>query len=287
MFGSSSSLPPLVGPGGGLVYESCGKADLLSDHFHSKQSRESVDLLVTCHPSPSLITFAFRSCEVKRLLLDLDPYGGTDPLGMFPLFLKRMADVLAPRRSVVFRRLLRLGSFPAYWRQANVTPIPKGPSTSSVANYRPISMAPVLSKVFERLVAVRLRRFMEHCGVLPTTLFAYRKGLGTCDALLCVSHTLQSALESGQEARIVQIDFSAAFDRFNHQGILYKLSSVGIGGSVLSVLTQLLSNRSQYVLVDVCRSKLVNVVLGVPQGSVFGPVVVPSVHLETFFHSGE
>ena len=64
---------------------------------------------------------------------------------------------------------------------------------------------------------------------------SYRKGLGTCDALLCVSHTLQSALESGQEAWIVQIDFSAAFDRVNHLGILYKLCSVGSGGSVLSV----------------------------------------------------
>ena len=82
--------------------ESVGKADLLSDHFDSKQSRESVDPLVTCHLSPSLITFAFRSSEVKRLLLDLDPYGGTDILGMFPLFLKRTADVLAPRLSVVF-----------------------------------------------------------------------------------------------------------------------------------------------------------------------------------------
>ena len=99
-------------------------------------------------------------------------------------------------------------------------------------------------------MAVRLGRFMEHCGVLPTTQFAYRTDFGTCDALLCVSHTLQSVLESGQEARIVQIDFSAAFDRVNHQGILYKLSSVGIGGSVLSLLTQFLSNRSQYVLVD-------------------------------------
>ena len=68
--------------------ESVGKADLLSDHFDSKQSREFVDLPVTCHP-----------CGV--------------------------------------RRLLRLGSFPACWRQANVTPIPKGPSSSSVANYRP------------------------------------------------------------------------------------------------------------------------------------------------------
>ena len=92
--------------------------------------------------------------------------------------------------------------------------------------------------MFEHLVSVRLGRFMERSGVLPTTQFAYRKGLGTCDALLCVSHTLQSALTSGQEARIVLIDFSAAFERVNHQGILYKLCSVGIGGSVLSVLTQ-------------------------------------------------
>ena len=92
-------------------------------------------------------------------------------------------------------------------------------------------------------MSVRLGHFMECRGVLPTTQFAYRKGLGTCDALLCVAHTLQSALEMGQEARIVQIDFSAAFDRANHQGILFKLCSVVVGGSVLSVLTQFLSNR--------------------------------------------
>ena len=71
----------------------------------------------------------------------------------------------------------------------------------------------------------------------------------------------------------MQIDFSAAFDRVNHQGVLYRLSSVGIGGSVLSVLTQFLSNRSQFVLVDGCRSKLVNVMSGVPQGSVLGPLL--------------
>ena len=67
-------------------------------------------------------------------------------------------------------------------------------------------------------MSVRLGRFMERSGVLPTTQFAYWKGLGTCDALLCVSHTLQNALESEHEARIVQIDFSAAFDRVNHHG---------------------------------------------------------------------
>ena len=71
----------------------------------------------------------------------------------------------------------------------------------------------------------------------------------------------------------MQINFSAAFDRVNHLGILYKLCSVDSGGCVLSILTQFLSNRSQQVMVDGCRSKLVNVVSGVPQGSVLGPLL--------------
>ena len=112
-----------------------------------------------------------------RLLLDVDPYGSSYPLGMFTLFLKR-TDVLASRLSVVFRRLVRLGSFPACWRHSNVTPIPKG-KPSSVANYRPIFITSVLSKVSKCLVSVRLGRFMELSGVLPTTQFAYRKYLGT------------------------------------------------------------------------------------------------------------
>ena len=135
VFGLSSALPPLISDGGGLVCKSIGKADLLSDHFNSNQSREAVDLPLTCLPSPSLTTFGFRSREVRCLLLDLDPYGGTDPLGIFPIFLKRTADVMATRLSVVFQQLVHLGSFPACWRQANVTPIPKGQPSTSVANY--------------------------------------------------------------------------------------------------------------------------------------------------------
>ena len=96
MSGSSSSLPPLVSETVGLLCESVGKADLLSDHFDSKQFREAVDLPLTCHPSASLTTFAFRSREVRHLLLDSDPYGGTDPLGMFLIFVKRTFDVMAP-----------------------------------------------------------------------------------------------------------------------------------------------------------------------------------------------
>ena len=80
----------------------------------------------------------------------------------------------------------------------------------------------------------------------------------------------------------MQIDFSAAFDRVNHQGFLYRLCSVGIGFSVLSILTQFLSNRSQHVLVEGCRSKLINAMSGVPQESVFGPVIVPPIHFGAF-----
>ena len=75
---------------------SVGMSCLLWNHFDSKQSGEVVDLPFTYPPSPSLITFDSRSREVSRLLLVLDPYGGTDPLGMFPLLLKRTAYVMAP-----------------------------------------------------------------------------------------------------------------------------------------------------------------------------------------------
>ena len=71
----------------------------------------------------------------------------------------------------------------------------------------------------------------------------------------------------------MQIDFSEPIDRVNHQGILYNLSSVGIRRSVWSIFIQFLSNRSQHFIVDGCRSKLFNVISGVPQGCVLGPLL--------------
>ena len=112
----------------------------------------------------------------------------------FFFFLRELLMLWPPVLVSCSRRLVRLGSFPACWRQANVAAIPKCPPSSSVTNYRKFFIISVLSKVFERPVSVRQGRFMEPSGVLPTTQFAYRKGLGSCDALLCMFHTLQSAL---------------------------------------------------------------------------------------------
>ena len=113
-----------------------------------------------------------------------------------------------------------------------------------------------------RLIIVNLRSLK----------LAYRKGLGTCDALLYVYHTMQSALESGQGLGLCTlISAQPLIGSTIWEFSICMLCSVGIGGSMLSILTEFLSNRSQHVMVDGCWSKLVNVVSGVLQGRVLGP----------------
>ena len=92
--------------------------------------------------------------------------------------------------------------------------------------------------------------------------------------MLCdTSHTHFRALDGGCEAKLVQIDFSVAFDKVNHKGLLFKLRSVGVGGAVFSVISQFLSGRWQCVSVYGGLSSFVDAVSGVPQGSVLGPLL--------------
>ena len=273
VFGANSSIPPLVKQGGGLASHPREKSELLSQLFDSKQSRDEVVLPSTCHIAPVFTGIAFRSSEVKKLLTNLDPHGGVDHLGQFPLLFKQCANIIAPKLSALFRILVRKGSFPIEWRNANITPIPKGPLSSNPSDYRPISITPVLSKVFEKLIACRLSKYLETSGLISSQQFAYRKGLGTCDALLTVNEICQKALDAGHEVRLIAIDFSAAFDRVNHAGIIFKLQEVGIGGTMLDILREYLTNRSQTVVIDGQPSRRVEVVSGVPQGSVLGPLM--------------
>ena len=169
--------------------------------------------------------------------------------------------------------MLRGGEFPLEWRIADVTPIPKGPLSALVCNYRPISITPVLSKVLERLIALRFGRFLERSGVLPSHQYSYRERLGTCDALLDIVCAGQLELDRGGELVLVQIDFSAAFDRVNHGGLVFKLREAGVGGLILKVFQNFLPSRTQRVKVDGVFSSSINVVSGVPQGSVLGPLL--------------
>ena len=166
-----------------------------------------------------------------------------EPLGVFSLYLKMVADITAPKLSIIFCWLIRRGSFPDCWQSANVTPIHKGASSPDRENYRPISITPILCKVYEKLVSHKLSSFCKKCCFLPTAQFAYRKGLGCTDALLIIFHHLQKSLDTGMESYIVQFDFSAAFDTASHCGLLFNLKSIGVGGSVLSISREFFSNR--------------------------------------------
>ena len=103
-------------------------------------------------------------------------------------------------------------------------------------------------------------QFLQEICFLPAAQFAYRKGLGNTDALLTISHHLQEPLDTGMGSYIVQPDFSTTFDRLSHSDILFKLMSIGLGGSVLSIYREFLSNRRQRVVVDGATSEWIPIV---------------------------
>ena len=142
MFRTESDIPPLCSPGGALISHPVGKPELLSTWFDSKQSRDIVELPQTCHPRLAFCGIAFREHDDCM-----------HPSVCFPMFF-RSASVLAPKLSRLFCRLLCCGEFPLERQIADVTPFPKGPLSALVCNYRPISITPVLSKVFERLISL-------------------------------------------------------------------------------------------------------------------------------------
>ena len=191
---------------------------------------------------------------------------------------------MAPRLSVVFRRLVRLGSFPPCWRQANVTPIPKGPPPSSVANYRPISMTSALSKPLRCLNAWCLFVLDDLWNAMvyfqPRSLLIGKVWVAVMHFRVCPIHC-KVHMAVGRRlgsCRLISVQPLT--------GLTIRAFSIGSALWVLDVLccpilTRFLSNRSQHVMVDGCLSKVDDVVSGVPQGS------VPSIRFGAFFHSGK
>ena len=94
----------------------------------------------------------FWTPVLLHLLLDLDTYGGVEPMGVFPLFLKFFADIIDPKLSFIFCVLILCRLFPKCWPSANVTAIPSSALSLDRGNFSPISIIPILSKVYDKLV---------------------------------------------------------------------------------------------------------------------------------------
>ena len=167
------------------------------------------------------------------------------------------------------------GTFPECFKTAKIIPIFKSGDSISTVNYRPvrpISMLPFLIKIFERLICVRLDSHLKLNNILCTNQFGFSKNSNTSDAIIEFLDYVYSSLDSKQSTIAVYLDFSKAFDTVNHN-ILSKLLHNGVIGVMQHWLESYLTNRKQYFSIKNCNSSMSNITLGVPQGSVLGPVL--------------
>ena len=119
-----------------MISDPKAKAEILSQFFDEKHCKDKISVPLSCHPEPKLMSIAFRSRDLCKILADLDEYGGTDPHGISPMFLRKTCKEMSPELAVVFRLLIRRGSFPWCWRKADVVPVPKEPSNAMIRRKR-------------------------------------------------------------------------------------------------------------------------------------------------------
>ena len=139
-------------------------------------------------------------------------------MGGFPIFLKKVVDIIAPKPSIIiFRRLISFRSVGSLLMQL----LPKGASSPNKENYQPISITLILSMEYEKLNSHKLSSFCEKYRLLLAAQFAYWKGLECTDALLTISLHLQKSIDAETESYIVQLALSLVFNRVSHRGLLF------------------------------------------------------------------
>jgi len=220
---------------------------------------------------------AFRfvsSDEVKKVVMsmankscDLDP---------MPTSLVRAAiDQLGPVISDIVNKSLDNGVFPAGYKDAIVIPLLKKSKLDPEAlkNYRPVSNLTFLSKVLEKVVAAQLNAYLERNSLLEPCQSAYRKGHSTETALVHVHNDIVHAMGQRKVVLLVLLDLSAAFDTVSHTILINTLRELGICGTMLQWFNSYLENRQQRIHLRGTTSNPKDLDCGVPQGSVFGPIL--------------
>jgi hypothetical protein len=210
--------------------------------------------------------------EVSKIILDLkDSSSGYDEINSSVI--KSSYHMYIDTLVHIINLCLSQGTFPNELKVARVVPLFKSGDARLVQNYRPISVLSVFSKIFERVIYIRLFEYLEKNEILSNSQFGFRKGHSTITALIVLIDKILAGFNKGDITLGIYLDFSKAFDTINHNILLRKLSKYGIRGIALDLLCNYLDSRSQYVSFNSFNSDLLPITCGVPQGSILGPLL--------------
>ena len=165
------------------------------------------------------------------------------------------------------------GKVPAKLKLAKISPIFKDGKRDLFTNYRPISVLPSFSKIFEKLVYLRLESYLKSRLILSDSQFGFRRNHSSYMAVLDLHNNVTRAIEKNEYVIGIFVDLSKAFDTIDHGILLNKLEHYGIRGVALSWFKSYLSNRQQFVYYNGVSSCILDVKCGVPQGSILGPLL--------------
>ncbi len=276
----SSATPGADGPisdNGFITTDNVRKVDLFNLFFASQSTLdESQAVLPNERPIDSRLKIAqlvVQPEDLYKVLSKLDPSKATGPDGIGNRILKEAAVPLAQPLSNLLNYCLSLGSFPDIWKIANVIPLYKKDDPLLCNNYRPMSLLPCISKVFEKVLFNHIFTFLRHNRLVKRNQSGFTPGDSTINQLIAMCNELYQCVDEGDEMVAVFLDLSKAFDKVWHKGLLYKIEHIGVCGKLLDLVTSYLSNRKQMVSISGCTSSLTNLKAGVPQGSVLGPLL--------------
>ena len=181
-------------------------------------------------------------------------------------------DIVEPLMHIWNNEVIDNKNFPAKLKRADITPIFKTLDCVVKSNYRPVSVLPVVSKLFERIMQNQIKPYIEKH--LSPFLCGYRKGYNTQYALMAMVERWKKHLDkpSGLVGAIM-MDLSKAFDTINHELLIAKLAAYGFENGALAIILSYLSDRQQRTKINSSFSTWSDILRGVPQGSIVGPLM--------------
>ena len=191
------------------------------------------------------------------------------PCSIFKLISSHISPVLAG----LFNMSIEQGIFPEKFKEARVIPLFKSGKVEDMKNYRPISILPFLAKLFEKIMHSRILKFLNKNKIISSNQYGFQPKRGTTEALINLTNEVNDSFNDRQNMIATFIDFQKAFDTVSHDILLHKLYHYGFRGSLFNWFKSYLSNRSMYVDFNDSLSSKVYTNIGVPQGSVLGPLL--------------